>query len=47
MKAHESIFELVACERFDIFLVKVFGHGVVNIEQSHGVFAYTGADVFA
>ena len=48
VEAHKGIFQRIAAVfSLDLCLIKVCGHGVVDIQQSHRILADHGADVFA
>ena len=47
VEAHEGVAELVVVLALDVLVVDVGGHGVVDVEQGHGVVRYAQADVLA
>ena len=47
MEAHEGVGELVVELAGDILVVEILGHGVVDVQQGHGVAGEAGADVLA
>ena len=47
VEAHEGVSELVLASGGNAFLIEVFRHGIVDIQQGHGIAADAEADVLA
>ena len=46
MEAHEGVCEFISVFAYDVFVVDIFWHRIVDVEQCHGIVACAHADVF-